>query len=177
MLHEYHSEYRDSLATDALKLNRLIVINQQIHLRIHALNRMLQRHREWMSLSNEEIETRMIELVRHGTPVGGQISNNLAVEVQVTDTVKMYMVGHLTASTFVVRSALTREQLLANMGMQRLDGPKPPSSRQTRQRRRRTKKTQHFLREHETESDATLEDRPKRRRPEQPWDESTDGSW
>lgn len=103
----------------------------------HAVGRMLLRFPEWENLSNDEIRTRMETMAFEGAPVGGQIDNNIAIEVRLQDGTPIYLVGHTTATTMKIRTVLTREQLAANMGMQGLGQINATTIKKQNDRRRR----------------------------------------
>jgi len=125
----------------------------------HALWRMLTRYREWQEYSDCEARNRLIKMALAGTPVGGQIQDDLAVEVTMDTQEKIYLVGRMATQTFVVRSVLSREQLVANM--RSLD-IRAPTSSPTREKKRhqRYKKSEHYRSDHNT--DEPMQQRTKR---------------
>ena len=119
-----------------------------VHITQHALRRMLTRYREWQAYTDNEIRERLTKLALAGSPVGCQIQNNLAVEITLDTGELIYLVGHMTTQTFVVRTVLSKEQLVSNM--RSLDIRAPTASPIKEQRRhKRHKKTERYQKDHQ----------------------------
>lgn len=141
-----------------------------VHITHHCVLRMLKRYREWQAFSDDEIKVKLAALALLGTPVGCQIDDNLAVEITLDTEEKIYLVGHTTTQTFVVRTVLSKEQLVANMRSLDIRAPTASPKRELR-RHKRYKKTERYRKDHLGPEDEpefrTKRDqhRRKRRRP------------
>lgn len=118
----------------------------------HALWRMMTRYHDWQAYSDSDIRARLTKMAFLGTPVGGQIQDDLAVEITLDTQEKIYLVGRMASQTFVVRTVLSKEQLIANM--RSLDIRSPTSS-PTREKKRhqRYKKSEHYRNDHKNEDE------------------------
>lgn len=125
-----------------------------VHITHHCVLRMLKRYREWQAFTDDEIKISLSRLVfETGSPVGGQIDNNIAVEITLPSTgEKIYLVGHTTTQTFVVRTVLSREQLVANIRRLGLRSPQA-SPKHEKRRHKRFKKTEKYIQDHAEDFD------------------------
>lgn len=136
----------------------------------HALLRFITQFEEWSHLTIDELTMVVQQLIEGGTPIGAQLGNDLAVEGILPTNERVYFVGSYISGEFIVRTTLTREKLIANMGQMGIKSPDKQPKRHKFSRRNRRSTNQRLKQSQPWRMDPHFEpDAPRKRvRPKPP---------
>jgi hypothetical protein len=148
---------------------------KQVRITQHAVTQMRCRYAEWSEYTDAKIREKLEALAISGTPVGGQMRNDIAVEITLSAEEKTYLVGHATSSTFVVRTVLPQAYLIVNMRSLDIRAPAAAVTRE-RQRCKQLKKSKRYAKDHaepEPQNLRTKRDQKRSQKLKQKFDDDT----